>query len=76
MPKGKPFICWISSPGHYHDVACYIGDEIEFNNVGKEWVRAKVGCKRSGRYVARYGKNEDTVWFTTQLRPISNATRE
>lgn len=72
MPTGKPFVCWLSSPGKYHDVALHIGDECEFHASSGEWVRAKIGTlRKSGMYVARWGKHVEKTWMLIALRPIS-----
>ncbi len=71
MPRGKPFICWLSTEGHYHDVAVHIGDIVEFHSFNEGWVRAKIGCKRNGPYVCRWGRQEETVFLMTRLRPAA-----
>ncbi|KKL25907.1 hypothetical protein LCGC14_2400610 [marine sediment metagenome] len=70
MPRGKPFICWLSTPGHYHDVALRIGDEVEYKLEKGSWVKGKFGTK-NGWYVVRFGREVKQVFFTTQLRPIT-----
>ncbi len=70
MARGKPFICWLSSPGKHHDVALHIGDECEFKTKDGKWVRAKIGTSK-GTYVARWGKNMEIVWMLCSLRPIT-----
>ncbi len=71
MPRGKPFICWLSTPGHHHDVKLHIGDEVEYKTRLDKWVRVKIGTLRDGGlYVARWDKMVEVVWFTFSLRPI------
>lgn len=70
MPRGKPFVCWLSNPGHYHDVALHIGDECEYKSA-EGWVRAKIGTNRYGVYVARWGKNVEAIFMRIALRPIT-----
>ena len=48
MPRGKPFVCWLSSDGHYHDVALCIGDMVDLVLDGGTLFRGKFGCKRNG----------------------------
>ncbi len=77
MPRGKPFICWLSSPGKHHDVALHIGDECEYHAASGEWVRAKIGTLRqSGAYVARWGRNVEHIWMRCALRPIMGKNSE
>lgn len=71
MPRGKPFICWLSSPGHHHDVALHIGDEVEYDSGDDGWVRARIGRKRAtGMYVARRPGKVEHVFMLCSLRPI------
>lgn len=72
MPRGKPFICWLSTPGNHHDVALHVGDEVEYKTRAGKWVRAKIGTQRNScLYVARWGKMVEHVWFICCLRPIA-----
>ena len=71
-PRGKPFVCWLSTEGHSHDVALHIGDEVEFNSESEGWVLAKIGTKRTnGLYVARWKNKEEAIWMMVALRPVS-----
>lgn len=79
MSRGKPFICWLSSPGHYRDVALHIGDEVEFRGENRQWRLVKIGKKRGCEgfsYVARSSRKEETIWMLTQLRPIKKVEAE
>ena len=68
MPRGKPFICWL---GYNNETALYIGDEVEFQPADSdEWIKGKVGCKRSGAYVFRVGGKEYPIFMINQLRPV------
>lgn len=70
MPRGKPFICWLSTPGNYHDVALHIGDEVEYKSKDG-WVRAKIGTKKGCcLLVARWRQEVEFVWFICCLRPV------
>ena len=71
MPRGKPFVCWLSSPGHYRDVALHIGDEVEFEVKPGKWVGGKFGT-RLGMYVVRVGRRViGNVFMINSLRPIA-----
>jgi|GEM_PF-5227555 len=71
MPRGKPFICWLSTPGHFHDVALHVGDEVEFDNQDGTWISGRIGRDRaSGCYMFRHGNQKKIVWMITQLRPL------
>ncbi len=71
MPRGKPFICWLSTPGHHHDVKLHIGDEVEYKSRDHGWVRGRIGRKRScGFYVVRWGRMVENVFFIFSLRPV------
>ena len=66
MPRGKPFICWLDN-----DVALYIGDEVDFQPWdGEDWIKGKVGCKRTGAYIVRVGRKEYPLYMTTQVRKV------
>ena len=68
--RGKPFVCWLSSEGHHHDVALHIGDEVEIL-VGDKWVRGKFGRHRQGvlPYFVRAGRKEHQAALIHKLRP-------
>ena len=73
MPRGKPFVCWLSSPGRYHDVALLIGDTVELQLDSGEWVRGKFGYRKKNGvfpYVVRCGKVEHQAALTFKLRPV------
>lgn len=72
MARGKPFICWLSSPGKHHDVALRIGDECEYHDLTTDkWVRARIGTQRkSCLYVARFNKRVEHIFMMCSLRPI------
>ena len=71
MPRGKPFICWLSTPGNYRDVALRIGDEVEYESQSDGWVLGKIGRERKGGwYVVRWNKNWEHVFSTLSLRPV------
>ena len=73
MPRGKPFVCWISSPGKYHDVALHIGDMVGVKDTDGSVIVGKFGCKRRGGfpYVVRCGKVEHTVYNALCLKPVN-----
>lgn len=71
MPRGKPFVCWLSTEGHWRDVALHIGDEVMFDSPDDGWVRAKIGCiRQSGLYVCRWDGNCEAVWMMIALKPV------
>ncbi len=74
MPRGKPFFCWLSSPGKYHDVALHIGDEVELRLSGGNWIQGKFGCKRTGilPYFVKHRKTEYPAELLFNLRPIQS----
>jgi hypothetical protein len=72
MPRGKPFACWISSPGKYRDVALHIGDEVELRLPSGNWIQGKFGCSRSGIF-PYFVKSRNTKYGATllfNLRPV------
>lgn len=73
MPRGKPFVCWISNPGRYHDVALHIGDAVEVKTSTGEWVVGKFGCcikRKIFPYFVRRGKVRHQAGSTYSLRPV------
>ncbi len=73
MSRGKPFVCWLSGQGRYHDVALYIGDEVELKLDSDEWVRGKFGHRKNNGifpYVVKCGKLERRVALIHKLRPV------
>lgn len=71
MPRGKPFICWLSTEGHWRDVALHIGDEVMFDSPDDGWVRGKIGLHRGEGfcYFVKHGKKKETVYMTVSLKP-------
>lgn len=83
--RGKPFVCWLSSPGKYWDVALCIGDEVEFRVeyervghkiINSKWIRGKFGCHRTGvlPYFIRCKNKQYQVGLIFNLRPIGAIT--
>lgn len=73
MPRGKPFVCWLSTPGHYNDVKLCIGDEVMVSECGKPHVRGKICCRRGERFFPYYVKADGkriNVMSITQLQPV------
>ncbi len=73
MPKGKPFVCWLSSPGKYHDVALCIGDPVEVKLDDGTWVRGKFGYRKNNGmypYVVKCGKEEHQAALIHKLRQV------
>ena len=70
MPRGKPFICWLSTEGNYHDVGLYVGDEVMFDSGEDGWVQGKIGYTRGGVPVVRVGKTVYRVYMKCSLRPV------
>ncbi|MBE3141872.1 MAG: hypothetical protein IMZ53_14950 [Thermoplasmata archaeon] len=64
----KEFVCWLSSPGKYHDVPLYIGDDVMVK-LKKRFIRGKIGHK--GRcYVVRCPRITVPVIMITRLMPV------
>lgn len=73
MPRGNPFVCWLSSPGHYRDVALCIGDVVDLELDDGSVVRGKIGCHRNGHYFpyfVRVGKVEHQACLIFKLKPV------
>lgn len=73
MPRGKPFVCWLNSPGHYRDVALHIGDIVDLELDDGGIFRGKIGCKRKGGifpYIVRCGKTEHQAALIHKLKPV------
>lgn len=73
MPRGKPFVCWLSSLGGYHDVALLIGDAVELLLDSGKWVRGKFGYRKKNGYfpyVVKCGKTEHQAALIHTLRPV------
>lgn len=73
MPRGKPFVCWISNPGRYHDVALHIGDQVEIEISKGQWVQGKFGCSRKKKifpYFVQCGKIRHQAGLRHKLRPV------
>ena len=73
MPRGKPFFCWLSSPGNFRNVALHIGDEVELKLDSGEYVRGKFGYRKHNGllpYVVKCGKVEHKVHLVCTLRPV------
>lgn len=72
MPRGKPFICWLSSPGEHHNVELSIGDVVDLRLDDGEIFRGKIGMHRKGLfpYFVRHRNVEHQVASTSDLRPI------
>ncbi len=66
MPRGKTFLCYL---GRYNEIALYLGDEVDFQPWdSKDWIKGKVGCKRTGAYIVRVGRKEYPLYTTMQVR--------
>ena len=72
MPRGKPFVCWLSTEGHYRDVTLHIGDEVMFETMDDGWVRGKIGQHRGEgfAYFVKYGNKSETVYMINSLKPV------
>jgi hypothetical protein len=74
MPRGKPFVCWISKPGSKgNDVALHIGNEVELKLDTGEWVQGKFGYRKNNGffpYVVKCDKIEHQAALRFNLRSV------
>ena len=71
MPRGKPFVCWLSSKGKYRDVALHIGDTVRLRLENGKIIEGKLGCSRRGilPYFVKVGSIKHQAALTSDLMP-------